>query len=278
MGPVFLFGTGRCGSTHLQRLISLNTEVWVWGEHDGFLNHLMRGLKAYEGSTAMKRAVFDAPLPESDTALVERVRSETMILSWLNRIERATLRDALRLLIERMFSKGVPKGWTGWGFKEILYGGPEDTPALLLEMFPDCRAAFSFREPAATIESMIRSWTPALAREPGRIGEIPATYEYRAKKWVLQMQYFVALKRAQPHRIALFDTDALNAPTGAVLDAMRLPQREDALIRPMPPTNRGPQQRSDPAGQMIAASFERWRDEMTELYDAAMALRERVGQ
>lgn len=276
MGPVFLFGTGRCGSTHLQRLVSLNTEVWVWGEHDGFLNPLMRGLKGYESSAAMKRAVFDTPLPESDTALVERVRSEAMILSWLNRIGRTTLRDEMRLLIERMFSRGVPRGWTGWGFKEILYGGPDDVPALLLEMFPDCRAAFSFRDPAATVESMIRSWTPALAREPERIGEIPATYEYRAKKWLMIMQYFVALKKAQPQRIAFFDTEALNAPTGAVLDAMRLPQRADALVRPMPPTNRGPKLRSDPAGQMMAACFEKWRDEMTDAYDSAMALRDRL--
>jgi hypothetical protein len=276
MGPVFLFGTGRCGSTHLQRMVSLNTEVWVWGEHDGFLNHLMRGLKAYEGSAAMKRAVFDAPQPADDEALVERVRSETNVLSWLNRIDRTTLRDELRLLIERMFKKGVPRGWTGWGFKEILYGGPEDTPALLLEMFPDCRAAFSFREPAATVDSMIRSWTPALAREPQRIGEIPATYEYRAKKWLLVMTYFIALKRAQPRRISFFDTESLNAPAGALLDAMRLPQRTDALVRPIPPTNRGPQLRSDPAGQMMAACFERWRDEMTDVYESAMALRERL--
>ncbi len=140
MGPVFLFGTGRCGSTHLQRLISLNTTIWVWGEHDGFLNPLMRGLKAYEGSAALKRAVFDAALPDSDSVLVERVRSEAMILSWLNRIDRDTLRDELRRLIERMFSRGVPRGWTGWGFKEILYGGPEDTPALLLDMFPGAGA------------------------------------------------------------------------------------------------------------------------------------------
>jgi hypothetical protein len=273
MGPVFLFGTGRCGSTHLQRLVSLNTEVWVWGEHDGFLNHLMRGLKAYEGSAALQRAVFDTPQPHADSALVERVRAEAAALSWLNRI---TLRDELRGLIERMFSRGVPRGWVGWGFKEILYGGPEDTPALLLEMFPASRAAFSFREPAATIDSMIRSWTPALARDPARIGEIPATYDYRARRWLQVMGYFVALKRAHPQRIAFFDTAALNAPTGAVLEALRLRQRDDALARPLPPTNRGPKLQSDPAGQMMAACHERWRDEMDDLYDSAMQLRDRL--
>lgn len=276
MGPVFLFGTGRCGSTHLQRLISLNTEIWVWGEHDGFLNPLMRGLRTYEDSAALKRAVFDVKLPDADEALVERVRSEAAILSWLNRLDRSSLRRELRTLIERLFSQGIPRGWSGWGFKEILYGGPDDTPAILLEMFPDCRAAFSFREPAATIDSMIRSWAPALAREPARVGEIPAVYEYRAKRWLTVMAYFIALKQARPDRIAFLDTDALNAPAELVLDALRLRLRHDPPGRPTPATNRGPRNLSDPAGQMMAACFERWRDEMTDLYQTAMSLRQRM--
>jgi hypothetical protein len=278
VGPVFLFGTGRCGSTHLQRLVTLNTEVWVWGEHDGFLNPMLRGLAAYEGSPALKRAVFDAPLPEDDAALVERMRSETAILSWLNRINRDSLRNALREMIEKMFSAGVPRGWSGWGFKEILYGGPDDVPGLLLDMFPECRAAFSFREPAATMESMIRSWTPALARDIDKIGDIPKHYEYRARKWLMLMRYFVALKRARPDRIAILDTEALNAPAERVLHALRLPRRADLGGDTIPATNRGPRERADAAGQMMAACFEKWRDEMMDIYDEALALRDVAGR
>jgi hypothetical protein len=108
------------------------------------------------------------------------------------------------------------------------------------------------------------------------VGELPAMYELRARKWLVVMRYFIDLKRARPGRIALFDTDALNAPTGAILEALRLAPRQDSPPRPTPPTNRGPIIRSDAGGQMLAACFEQWREEMTELYDEAVALRERL--
>src|SRR4051794_29192490 len=48
--PAFIFGTGRCGSTHLQRLISLRTDTWIWGEHDGFLNGFLRSFEQFTTS------------------------------------------------------------------------------------------------------------------------------------------------------------------------------------------------------------------------------------
>lgn len=273
MGPVFLFGTGRCGSTHLQRLISLNTEVWVWGEHDGFLNPLLRTLKNYENSAALQRAVFDVTLPDSDAGLVERVRNEAAILSWLNRLDRGSLRRELRLTIARLFAHGVPEGWKGWGFKEILYGGPDDVPAILLDMFPYSRAAFTFRDPASTIDSMIRSWTPNIARDPARLAELAPMYDGRAKRWCEVMGYFIALKQAQPARLAMLDLESINLPPRQVLRLMRLPPRTDAAFAPLPPTNRGPRTVSDAAAAIMAGRFEHWRERMQPLYEIALTLR-----
>ena len=272
MGPVFLFGTGRCGSTHLQRIISLNTDIWVWGEHDGFLNPLLRGLSAYETSAALKQAVFDVPLPRSDERLVELVRAEGRLLSWLNRLEHDSLRRELRLTIARLFSRDIPAGWTGWGFKEILYGGPDDVPAILLDMFPACRAVFTFRAPAATLDSMIRAWTPDLLA-PGNQPALAATYDARARRWCEVMRYFITLKRAQPDGLTLLDLTMLALPPRQLLRMLRLPPRDHApLLAPLPATNRGPDQRPGGSAQAMAALFDPWREEMGALYDAALGL------
>jgi hypothetical protein len=276
MGPVFLFGTGRCGSTHLQRLISLNTEVWVWGEHDGFLNPLLRSLKFYETSPNMKRFVFDAPSPADDAALVAQVRGETAMLSWVNRIDVGTLRAELRGAIERMFASRLPRGWTGWGFKEVRYGGPDDVPAILLDMFPTASAAFSFREPAETISSMVRTWNPDMARNPARHGEIRALFDFHAKRWLEAMVYFIALKRDRRLPVVFLDVASLSAPPARLLAALRLSPRPDRPVTPVPHTNRGPANIPDSAQRPLAECFAPWREQMTDLYRAALDLCERL--
>ncbi|MEZ5816111.1 MAG: hypothetical protein R3D44_03420 [Hyphomicrobiaceae bacterium] len=40
--PVFLLGTGRCGSTYQQVRISQIADIWIWGEHDGILEDLFK--------------------------------------------------------------------------------------------------------------------------------------------------------------------------------------------------------------------------------------------
>ena len=175
VGPVFIFGTGRSGSTHLQRLISLNTYVWVWGEHGGFLDNLLTGMVAYENCPELKSLVFEGQLPEEDAHLVELMRSENGFPVWLNRLRPGDLRTEQRELIERLFSRGVPQGWTGWGFKEPRYGGSNNTPAHLLDLFPAGIAVFIFREPSETFAIGMRSWFPEQL-ETNRLTELPSFY------------------------------------------------------------------------------------------------------
>ena len=35
--PIFIFSSGRCGSTLMQRILNSYTDITVWGEHNGFL-------------------------------------------------------------------------------------------------------------------------------------------------------------------------------------------------------------------------------------------------
>ena len=271
MGPVFLFGTGRCGSTHLQRLITVNTEVWIWGEHDGFLGPLLTGLIAYENSVLLRRFVFDARISEDDAQLIDLVRREGGELSWLNRLRPSDLRIELRRLIERLFSRGVPQGYTAWGFKEIRYGRRNKIPAYLLDIFPECSAAFTFREPSATFRSMLRLWYRNRL-EPARLGELPGIYKKLVGSWVEVMEYFIGLKRARPGSIVMLEMGQLNCPAEQILELLRLRPRSGVPCVAPNITNRVPTDVSDAAERTMATCFARWRRETTALYEAALAL------
>jgi hypothetical protein len=271
VGPVFLFGTGRCGSTHLQRLITVNTEVWIWGEHDGFLGPLLTGLIAYENSVLLRRYVFDARISEDDAQLIDLVRREGGNLPWLNRLRPNDLRIELRRLIERLFSRGLPQGYTAWGFKEIRYGRRNKIPAYLLDIFPECSAAFTFREPSATFRSMLRFWYRNQL-EPARLGELPGIYKKLVGSWVEVMEYFVGLKRARPGSIVMLEVGQLNCPAEQILELLRLRPRSGVPCVAPNITNRVPTDVSDAAERIMATCFARWRRETTALYEAALAL------
>jgi hypothetical protein len=40
--PIFLLGTGRCGSTLLQKILNSVDNVMIYGEHGGFLRQRIR--------------------------------------------------------------------------------------------------------------------------------------------------------------------------------------------------------------------------------------------
>lgn len=157
MWPVFVFGTGRCGSTHMQRVITLSTSCWVWGEHEGFLQPLLELVRLYTHSELLDATAFRYS-QEDDDQLVAHMIEGSDRLSWLNRLTREDFPGEATLLIDRMFSAHLPKGWTNWGFKEIRYGSSNCSPEILLNLFPSATAIFTFRDPARTIQSMIRSW------------------------------------------------------------------------------------------------------------------------
>lgn len=58
--PIFLLGTGRCGSTFLQRSLSSLESIWIWGEHDGLLIPHAGVLTLLQESSALSKFHFDS--------------------------------------------------------------------------------------------------------------------------------------------------------------------------------------------------------------------------
>ena len=186
MSPIFVFGTGRCGSTHVQRLITLATRCWVWGEHEGFLEPLLAAIGRYETGPKLKRFVFDRRSRDEDRLIAE-VAAGSDTLSWLNLLHAGEFRAEVASLIDRMFGSHLPEGWSDWGFKEIRYGLDNNAPEMLLDLFPEGTGVFVFREPKSTIESMVRTWSPKLmagAADPDKLSRIYSSYATRWKKTI----------------------------------------------------------------------------------------------
>jgi len=270
MGPVFIFGTGRCGSTHLQRLISLNTEVWIWGEHNGFLAPMLDSISRFEDSVELRQQVFDASPAPDDAALVARMTGGSRLLSWLNRFDRTTVRDELRVMIDRLFRTPLPQGWSQWGFKEILYGLHNDAPALLLQLFPLSTAAFSFRHPKATIESMLRSWDTAILNDSNKMDKLEERFAERASRWETLTNYHLELKAVAGRRMVFVSLEDLVTRPPAIFRALDLPLRPGSGLR-SPSITRWGQTAMPPRAQpLIDKLYAHRRERLEDLYSQAM--------
>jgi Sulfotransferase family len=223
MWPIFVFGTGRCGSTHIQRLITLSTCCWVWGEHEGFLAPLLESVRRCETGSALDRNVFRAGW-RSDGQLISDMTMGSDQLAWLNRFDKEEFRVEVASLVDRMFRFPVPEGWTQWGFKEIRYGLDNNAPVALLTLFPTATAIFTFREPKATIESMIRAWgKPGLLNGPEPSGSFLATYKNCSVIWKKIMKYFLNHRQAADGKILFVSGDKLSRSVEEILRTFGLP-------------------------------------------------------
>jgi Sulfotransferase family len=238
MWPVFVFGTGRCGSTHIQRLITLSTCCWIWGEHDGFLAPLLESVSRYEASQVLEQTVFHAN-PRSDDQLIADVALGSERLSWLNRLDRIEFRTEVASLVDRIFRSRLPQGWAQWGFKEILYGLDNDAPAALLRLFPTATAVFTFRDPKSTIKSMIRTWSPDIFGGSPSIHALCNTYMLRARRWKTLMSYFIKYREGEGKRIIFISDDKLKRPIEEILQTLELPATR-AIRHGLEITNPGP--------------------------------------
>jgi hypothetical protein len=270
MWPIFIFGTGRCGSTHLQRLLTMSTRCWIWGEHGGFLEPLLEAIRTYETSEGLEKFVFGRA-PRNDERLVSDMMAGVDMLSWVNEFDKDALRAEIISLIDRMFRSRVPKSWDQWGFKEIRYGLDNNTPSMLLNLFPDATSVFTFRDPKGTIESMIRTWAPGLLDASLSVEELWKTYQICCNRWLTIIDYFLKHREQVDSRIIFVSSDKLNRPTQEILTTLGL-----SPTRPSPDhlvtTNRGPAKISERARSIFDELFARKASVCLDIFARACAL------
>ncbi len=179
--PLFLLGTGRCGSTFWQTLLCRSADIWIWGEHAGMLRTfarargLLRNCEAFQMHAGRPLTPVDAEQPTAESAPG---------LAWANGFDATAFDDHLRGLIVELMQLALPPGKTRWGFKEIQYGFRDQTPELLLELFPGGTIIHTLRHPRSTLESAMQAWYPAaLERAAANPAEAEAAYAAQSERW-----------------------------------------------------------------------------------------------
>jgi len=203
--PIFLLGTGRCGSTYLQRLLCASDDIWIWGEHDGFLASISRMLKVLDKSRPLDKWHFTQQLQLSDVSNLNNM--DATALAWMNPFSRDEFVAAARRLIVDLFGRNLPKGKSRWGFKEIRYGPASRVPELLLEIFPRATIVITARRAFPTIVSAISSWYTNFLKHNNEDldgKELRAAIKGRAENWLLYFEYFSELISKYPERVLVY--------------------------------------------------------------------------
>ena len=153
LSPVFLFSSGRSGSTLLQRYLNTSDDLIIWGEHGGFISGLSRAYYHFLESDNIQKQ-FN--VGRKNTKLL--LNHEELVgvdVEWTNNFSSNDWKQAYRKMLLHLFTIDLSSS-VRWGFKEIRYGAKE--MRFLTELFPQAQMIFLVRHPLDTLASMVAAW------------------------------------------------------------------------------------------------------------------------
>jgi hypothetical protein len=269
--PIFVHGTGRCGSTFVQSTLCRCDDVWIWGEHDGMLTPLLNWSRT--ARTGVGLAQFGYPnVGRPPSELLDG--NETLI-AWMTPFTRDEIEAAEVELLRGLFTRRLPEGKARWGFKEIRYGVSSHTPARLIELFPEGRSIHVVRHPMATIGSSIRAWNPDLfqpaeddAGQKARFDKLEKVVETQIGRWLAATRHFLDLETRHPGHLrtiriesAVEDLCALSDFLGIAPDTLRAASAAGARH----PADRFEQDRFAPARARLRELLDHGWDRVADL-------------
>ncbi|MEP5766280.1 MAG: sulfotransferase [Halieaceae bacterium] len=155
--PIFMFGSGRCGSTLLQRALNAHPEVVMYGEHEGFLAPISHSYYKLTETRDIQRWVYGEQAIPAE-ALHGQISDMEADICWVNNFTRDEVYQQHRQLVLSLLTKDLDLDQVHWGFKEIRYHKGQHVIWFLREMFPQPNFIFLFRNPAETIASGMTAW------------------------------------------------------------------------------------------------------------------------
>jgi len=186
--PIFLLGTGRCGSTLLQKILNSVDNAMIYGEHGGFLKDVARAYFLNLEDKMIEKYIMSQNAAGKDPiSVVETLKNPQLWSAWTNWYNQETVRNNFRDFIESFFNPISLEQKVHWGFKEIRYGLNDRVPEMLTDLYPDGRFVFIVRHPVDVVASKIS------ARASDGI-------EADAHTWVAQNSYFLDFFRENRER------------------------------------------------------------------------------
>lgn len=178
--PIVILGSGRCGSTLLQRVLNTSCDITIWGEHAGFLKGIAQAYHTLTEEDLIKQNLYTRRTDPS--VLIGALQDFTISPNWVNSFDIAHVTKCFREMIVRLLNRGVDVEETRWGFKEILYNESDHMMEMWTRLFPSTSYLFVVRHPFDVIQSMILAWSLPEDQALGnrRIAELITNY---AKRW-----------------------------------------------------------------------------------------------
>jgi hypothetical protein len=148
--PLVVLGIGRSGTTLVFRLLNSQDEVFISGEHGGFLTGLARAYHQIEN------LIF---IPSENISLNKVIKKtdeskDKPSHAWENKMfNKKIAKEKIKNLFEELFL--IDRNYLYFGFKEIIY--PENrkdkTIDFIIKEYPLSKFIFVFRNPLEVIKS-----------------------------------------------------------------------------------------------------------------------------
>ncbi len=186
--PIFLLGTGRCGSTLLQKILNSVDNVMIYGEHGGFLRQIAEAYFLNLEDKKIEKYIMSQNVAGEDPTLVfDRLKDPQLWSAWMNWYNRETVKKNFRDFTESFFNPIALERKVHWGFKEIRYGLNDRVLEMLADLYPKGRFIFMVRNPVDVVASKMSA-------------RMSDGLETDVQSWVEQNSYFVDFYRRNKER------------------------------------------------------------------------------
>ena len=147
--PLFLIGSGRSGTTLLQRILNSVEEVSIWGEHGGFLKTIAESYYKFEH----KNVINNLNTKKSPINSLNYIKDIKNWSAWSNPFGKEEIKSNFKRFVGSFFCFEPFKLY--WGFKEIRYGSGDKVLYFLKDLFPNSKFIFIVRNPLDVLASQV---------------------------------------------------------------------------------------------------------------------------
>jgi len=209
---LFLIGTGRSGTTLIQRVINTFPNTMIWGEHAGFLQQLSELYYFLNDNPSLHEFSYMDSIPEEKKFDLSSYNNSKVWQAWINWFRPEDLKAKFREILESFFCPSEFEKLSIWGFKEIRYGPDDRVLAFLADIYPDAHFLFITRDSLNAVESQITTFHKGKSRftKIKRLIQLPIIIKV-ANNWKKQNAFYLKLSQKYPdthHLIRYEDASA----------------------------------------------------------------------
>jgi len=196
---LFVIGTGRSGTTLIQRVINTFPNTIIWGEHAGFLRQLSELYYFLKDNSSLHEFSYNNEVPDEKKFDLSSYNNSKVWQAWINWYRPADLNSIFRRIAEEIFCPDEFETLSIWGFKEIRYGPDDRVLDFLLEIYPDAVFLFITRDSLNTIESQMTTFHKGKSRytKVKRLVQLPQIIKV-ANNWKRQNALYLKLSQERP--------------------------------------------------------------------------------